>query len=196
MPQRPSAAGSVPKGDVVRHPVEEDHPRLQVALTDWWGGLGGETGAMQRRLLVPRLFLQHFRDTSFVVESDDGALRAFLVGFLSQSEPETAYIHFVGVCPQRRRTGLGSRLYRDFFELARGRGRSRVRCSPIAFGMGGTPTARSTSTPSRTTRGWASAWSRATVRAAAAGAARWAGTSPARRTTTVRALTACVSYGS
>lgn len=133
MPRRPSAAGSVPKGDAVRHPVEEDHPRLQVALTDWWGGLGGETGAMQRRLLVPRLFLQHFSDTSFVVESDDGALQAFLVGFLSQSEPETAYIHFVGVCPQRRRTGLGSRLYRDFFELARGHGRSRVRCitSPV-----------------------------------------------------------------
>ncbi|HEV7626920.1 MAG TPA: GNAT family N-acetyltransferase, partial [Streptomyces sp.] len=39
----------------------------------------------------------------------------------------------VGVGPQSRRLGLGRTLYLDFFELARGQGRSTVRCitSPV-----------------------------------------------------------------
>ncbi|TJZ53144.1 GNAT family N-acetyltransferase [Streptomyces piniterrae] len=112
----------------LRHPAASDHPRLQVALADWWGGLGGDAGVLQRQLLVPRLFLQHFAETSYLVEGDDGALRAFLIGFLSQTEPKTAYIHFVGVCPEGQRGGLGSALYHRFFDTARGHGRTQVRC--------------------------------------------------------------------
>ncbi|MBZ4015836.1 GNAT family N-acetyltransferase [Streptomyces purpurogeneiscleroticus] len=135
-------SGPFPAGVTVRHPRPSDHAVLQGALTDWWGGQGGEAGAQQRRLLLPRLFLQHFSETSFFVErapegasgsvSEDGAagevaLRAFLIGFLSQTDPETAYIHFVAVHPEEQRSGLGSALYRRFFDVARGHGRSRVR---------------------------------------------------------------------
>ncbi|MFC6066579.1 GNAT family N-acetyltransferase [Streptomyces ochraceiscleroticus] len=135
-------SGPFPPGVTVRNPRPSDHAVLQGALTDWWGGQGGEAGAQQRRLLVPRLFLQHFSETSFLVEraaegssgggSEGGAaggaaLRAFLIGFLSQTDPETAYIHFVGVHPEEQRGGLGSALYRRFFDVARGHGRSRVR---------------------------------------------------------------------
>ncbi|WP_328384996.1 GNAT family N-acetyltransferase [Streptomyces sp. NBC_00400] len=112
----------------LRRPTPADHPRLQVALAEWWGGLGGEAGARQRQLLVPRLFLQHFADTSFLVKRPDRTLHAFLIGFLSQTDPETAYIHFVGVCPQGRREGIGSALYNRFFTTARTAGRSQVRC--------------------------------------------------------------------
>ncbi|GGU82936.1 hypothetical protein GCM10010211_56110 [Streptomyces albospinus] len=112
----------------VRHPVPADHARLQVALAGWWGGLGGQAGAPQRQLLVPRLFLQHFAGTSFLVERPDGTLHAFLIGFLSQTDPDTAYIHFAGVCPDGKRGGVGSALYRRFFALAREAGRTRVRC--------------------------------------------------------------------
>lgn len=127
MSEHLTAAETLPNGTVVRHPRDSDHARLQVALADWWGGLGGEAGALQRRLLVPRLFLQHFASTSYIAE-DAGTLQAFLVGFLSQTEPETAYIHFVGVRPEMQRSGLGSTLYHRFFDLARGQGRARVRC--------------------------------------------------------------------
>ena len=51
--------------------------------------------------MLPKLFFVHFRDTSFVAERD-GELAGFLVGFLSQSEPEEAYVHFVGVSPAER----------------------------------------------------------------------------------------------
>ncbi|NUU23642.1 MAG: GNAT family N-acetyltransferase [Streptomycetaceae bacterium] len=130
-----TAASAIADGLTVRRPVEDDFPRIQDGLTHWWGGLGGDAGAQQRRLLVPRLFLQHFTGTSFVVDDTgatgpDGAprLAAFLVGFLSQDRPDEAYIHFVGVAPEDKRHGLGSGLYERFFAAARAAGRTRVRC--------------------------------------------------------------------
>ncbi|WP_079271481.1 GNAT family N-acetyltransferase [Streptomyces lydicus] len=122
------AGEGLPEGFLVRHPVPADHRRLQGALADWWGGLGGDAGALQRQLLVPRLFLQHFAGTSFLVERPDHTLHAFLIGFLSQTDHRTAYIHFVGVCPDGKRAGVGSFLYRRFFAAARAVGRTRIRC--------------------------------------------------------------------
>jgi GNAT superfamily N-acetyltransferase len=97
-------------------------------LDDWWGGFGGAAGSQQRALLLPRLFFQHFTDTSHLVERADGGLVAFLTGFLSASEPNTAYVHFVGVDPTLRRTGLGAGLYERFFQQAIERGARTVRC--------------------------------------------------------------------
>lgn len=123
------AATPAPPGPLTpRAPVEDDYPGIQDALTHWWGGLGGEAGARQRRLLVPRLFLQHFTGTSLVAHDADGSLAAFLIGFLSQDHPEEAYIHFVGVAPGLRGSGIGSSLYESFYALARAHGRTRVRC--------------------------------------------------------------------
>jgi ribosomal protein S18 acetylase RimI-like enzyme len=70
----------------------------------------------------------HFEGTSFVVESGEGELVAFLCGFLSQTDPEEAYIHFVGVAPERRGEGVGRVLYERFFDEVRSQGRSVVRC--------------------------------------------------------------------
>src|SRR5262249_14191289 len=80
---------------------------------DWWGGR--PVAAM-----LPRLFFEHFADTSFAADRA-GTLVGFLVGFLSQSRPGEAYIHFVGVHPSERGHGLGRRLYEAFFAAARAR---------------------------------------------------------------------------
>lgn len=77
----------------VRHPKVADHGRVLTVMDTWWGGLGGKMGSQRRALLLPRLFFQHFADTSHLVEYRDGRLAAFLIGFLSQSEPSVAYIH-------------------------------------------------------------------------------------------------------
>ena len=77
--------------------------------------------------MLHRLFFTHFRGTSFVAERN-GDLTGFLVGFLSQSDPEAAYVHFVGVSPSERGSGLGRELYERFFEAARAAGRTRVSC--------------------------------------------------------------------
>lgn len=130
-PAEPAPDASLGAGLLVRRPVEDDFLRVQHGLTHWWGGLGGEAGAQQRRLLVPRLFFQHFTTTSLVIDdttTPEPELAAFLIGFLSQDRPDEAYIHFVGVAPDRKRSGLGSALYERFFALARAAGRTRVRC--------------------------------------------------------------------
>ena len=104
----------------IRNAERSDYDRISPLVDDWWGG-------RQMRALLPRLFFEHFRETSFVAE-EDGVLVGFLNGFLSQSFPDEAYIHFVGVRPDRRGSGLASELYERFFAVARAHGRSVVRC--------------------------------------------------------------------
>ena len=53
-------------------------------------------------------------------------MEAFLVGFYSYDRPDDAYIHFVGVHPQRRGTGVARRLYARFFADALAAGRRQV----------------------------------------------------------------------
>ncbi len=78
--------------------------------------------------MLPRLFFLHFEGTSFVAEDDDGDLAGFVCGFLSQTDPGEAYIHFVGVSPEHRGGGVGRTLYERFFAEVRDEGRSAVRC--------------------------------------------------------------------
>jgi ribosomal protein S18 acetylase RimI-like enzyme len=87
----------------------------------WWGG-------REMAPILPRLFFLHFEGTSFVADDDEGELAGFVIGFLSQTDPQEAYIHFVGVSPARRGEGIGRMLYERFFAEARGQGRSLVRC--------------------------------------------------------------------
>ena len=117
-----------PAALVARRPTGADHARVLLAQETWWGGLGGEAGAQQRAFLLPRLFFQHFADTSTLLEGADGDLRAFLIGFVSQSQPAVAYIHFVGVDPGLRRQGVARWLYERFFAEVAARGARRVRC--------------------------------------------------------------------
>jgi len=116
------------QGLTSRQPLEADHARIIAAAETWWGAVGGPTGAQQRAALLPRLFLQHFADTSMVLEDADGDLAGFLIGFLSQSQPKVAYVHFVSVAPKLRRTGAATALYQWFSDEARGRGAAEVRC--------------------------------------------------------------------
>ena len=77
----------------LRTAAAADYDRIIARLDDWWG--------RPVRQALPRLFLDHFHATSFVAERD-GDLAGFLVGFMSPSLPDAAYIHFVGVHPQFR----------------------------------------------------------------------------------------------
>jgi ribosomal protein S18 acetylase RimI-like enzyme len=95
----------------------EDYDAIAAVVNRWWG----------RPVLaaLPRLFLDHFHNSSLVVDGPDGPM-AFLIGILSSAQPECAYIHFAGVAPQARQAGLGRRLYEEFFALARADGRRVV----------------------------------------------------------------------
>ena len=102
----------------IRPAAPADYDRIIAVVDDWWG--------REVHGILPRLFLDHFHRTSLVAEAGDD-LAGFLVGLLSPSLPDTAYIHFVGVNPAFRGAGLARRLYEDFFALARADGRTTVR---------------------------------------------------------------------
>ncbi|MBM9623869.1 GNAT family N-acetyltransferase [Streptomyces zhihengii] len=117
----------LPPGLTARHLMDEDHLPVLAVLDRWWGGLKGQAGSTERALLLPRLYFDHFTTTSFVVERD-GEIAAFLIGFLSQTEPGTAYVHFAGVDPALHGQGVGRALYQAFFAIAQSYGRHHVRC--------------------------------------------------------------------
>ena len=102
-----------------RRPTDADHPFLVGQVDEWWGG---------RKLhqLLPRLWLQHFTGTSWVVQDGSGPPIGFLIGFISPDHPDQAYIHMVATSPNHRGTGLGRALYERFFEDVRARGVRRV----------------------------------------------------------------------
>ena len=85
-----------------------DYGRVIAVVDEWWGGRA-------MAAMLPKLFFVHFRDTSFAWE-EDGELYGFLCGFRSQTFPDEAYIHFVGVDPAQRGRGIARSLYERFFD--------------------------------------------------------------------------------
>jgi ribosomal protein S18 acetylase RimI-like enzyme len=96
---------AVPDTGVRIRPIRPSDYRTVIAvIDDWWGG-------RHMADMLPRLFFEHFTDTSFAAERD-GELAGFLIGFRSQSRPGEAYIHFVGIHPGERGHGLVRALLR------------------------------------------------------------------------------------
>ena len=93
---------------------------LIVRLDDWWGG-------RHVAPMLPRVFFDHFPGTTAVADRD-GTPVGFVCGFVSQREPEVAYLHFVGVDPEERGRGLGRRMYEWFFERVASLGCTTVTC--------------------------------------------------------------------
>ncbi|MGE1115177.1 GNAT family N-acetyltransferase [Priestia megaterium] len=102
-----------------------DYYVISPLINDWWNG-------RQMSDLLPKLFFDHFKNTSFIVE-EEGKIIGFLIGFLSQSYLNEAYIHFVGIHPEHRGKGIGRQLYNQFFDVIKQNGRNIVRCvtSPV-----------------------------------------------------------------
>jgi len=67
--------------------------------------------------MLPRLWFKDFSTTSLVGRSDDGKLVGFLVGYVSPSDHKKAYVHFIGVDPTVRKSGLGRELYSRFRDI-------------------------------------------------------------------------------
>lgn len=104
---------------------EADYKVVIPVIDEWWDG-------RHMTDMLPKLFFRHFKDTSLIAE-EDGKLIGFLIGFVSQSYPNEAYIHFVGIHPDYRKKGLGRKLYLAFFEKVAKKGCQVVHCvtSPV-----------------------------------------------------------------
>ncbi|WP_419893331.1 N-acetyltransferase family protein [Oceanobacillus kimchii] len=113
----------------IRHIQSSDYYTISPLVNEWWGG-------REMSDMLPKLFFNHFNDTSFIVENDEEAVVGFLIGFLSQSKKNTAYIHFVGVHPDYRNQQVAKKLYNTFFKVIQQKGRNIVRSvtSPVNKG--------------------------------------------------------------
>jgi ribosomal protein S18 acetylase RimI-like enzyme len=106
----------------IRNAEPSDFRRVHGVVDAWWGGRA-------MAAMLPKLFFVHFRDTSFVADVD-GELAGFLCGLRSQTFGDEAYVHFVGVDPERRAAGLGRELYERFFAAVAPRTVVRAVTSP------------------------------------------------------------------
>jgi GNAT superfamily N-acetyltransferase len=109
----------------IRNSTPSDHPRIIRVMNDWWAG-------RDLSHMLPRVFLEHFCDTSFILEKNN-SLIAFLIGFLSQYRIKEGYIHFTGVHPSFRGIGIGTFLYDRFSDVCLENGRSIIKSctSPV-----------------------------------------------------------------
>lgn len=109
----------------IRSVKGSDYYMISPLINEWWGG-------RNMSAMLPKLFFDHFTQTSFIAEKD-GKLVGFLIGFLSQTHSNEAYIHFVGVHPAYRKHNIGKNLYNKFFNVVKQNNRSIVRCitSPV-----------------------------------------------------------------
>lgn len=104
----------------IRNICSSDYDHIISKLNDWWGG-------RPMADMLPKLFFNHFSNTSFIV-CDNEETVGFIIGFLSQSVPKKAYVHFVGVHPDYRSQGIGRYLYSYFFREIASKGIKEVEC--------------------------------------------------------------------
>ena len=111
----------------IRPMTRPDFLFLCQVVDSWWGD--------SVRYLLHPIFLEHFGDSCFVMESD-GEVAGFLVGFRSQGKPGEAYVHLVGTSPSHRGRGFGRALYEHFFDFARRHGCHRVSAITVPHNTG------------------------------------------------------------
>lgn len=109
----------------IRSVKGSDYYAISPLINEWWGG-------RQMSDMLPKLFFDHFTNTSFIAEKE-GNIVGFLIGILSQSQPDEAYIHFVGVHPEYRENDIGRQLYNQFFRC---RSSKWPQCCPLCNVLG------------------------------------------------------------
>lgn len=108
-----------PDGLRARPLVGADYPRAREVVEAWFGHPVG--------LVMHRLFFEQLGPSGVWLEDAGGAPVGFLLGLVSESEPELAYVHMHVVDPAWRGRGVGALLYREFCARAAARGCRRVR---------------------------------------------------------------------
>jgi GNAT superfamily N-acetyltransferase len=100
-------------------------------VDSWWG----KNVSNQ----LHKLFFIHFQQTCFVYEEND-LLLGFLIGFISQTNKNEAYIHYICVHPEYRQMKIARTLYEAFINCVQQEGCNTIRCitspmnkSSIAF---------------------------------------------------------------
>lgn len=104
-----------------------DYLKILEGIDAWYGD--------KVSYLLHPLYAEHFSTTSFVAEIE-GRMTGFLLGFISQDQPEVGYIHVVATDPACRFQGIGRALYQRFFTAAIQRGCLRAMAISVPYNQG------------------------------------------------------------
>lgn len=103
----------------IRNTLEEDF----VEIAD----LAENCSPMEtERNSIYHIFTKFFKSTSFVAELPSKEIGGFLLGFISQENPEEAYIHLLCVDPKMRGEHVGKKLVEQFIDELSLKGCKRV----------------------------------------------------------------------
>lgn len=103
----------------MRNTVEEDFVEI--------AELAENCGPMEtERNSIYHIFTKFFKSTSFVAELPSRELAGFLLGFISQENPEESYIHLLCTDPKVRNKGIGRELVEKFLDVSALKGCKRV----------------------------------------------------------------------
>ncbi len=103
----------------IRNALEEDF----VAIAE----LAEDCSPMAtERKSIYHIFTKFFKSTSLVAELPSGKIAGFLLGFISQENPEEAYIHLLGIDSKVRRRGVGKALVEKFLDISTLKGCKKV----------------------------------------------------------------------
>ncbi|MEQ9337056.1 MAG: GNAT family N-acetyltransferase, partial [Miltoncostaeaceae bacterium] len=83
-----------------------DYDRARAVVDDWFGHPVG--------LVMHRLFFDQLGPSGVWIEDAAGRPAGFLLGLVSEAEPDLAYVHMHAVAPAWRGRGVGEGLYRAF----------------------------------------------------------------------------------
>jgi ribosomal protein S18 acetylase RimI-like enzyme len=75
---------------------------------------------------IYHIFTKFFTSTSLIIETENNKVLGFLLGFISQDNPEEAYIHLLCVIPQYRKKGLAKSMMDEFMTIINENGCRKV----------------------------------------------------------------------
>jgi ribosomal protein S18 acetylase RimI-like enzyme len=93
----------------IRNTLEEDFVEI--------AELAENCGPMEtERNSIYHIFTKFFRSTSLVAQLPSGGIGGFILGFISQENPEEAYMHLLCVDPKMRGKHVGRKLVEKFID--------------------------------------------------------------------------------
>lgn len=111
---------------IIRSTLEEDFIKI--------ADLAKECEPMEtERNSIYHIFTKYFKSTCFLAELPDGEIGGFLLGFISQENPDESYIHLLCVDPKMRGKNIGKNLTDAFinFAVSKGCKKAKLITKPI-----------------------------------------------------------------
>lgn len=103
----------------IRNTFEEDFVNI--------AELAEECSPMEtERNSIYHIFTKFFKGTSFVAELTSGEIAGFVLGFISQENPEEAYIHLLCVDPRMRGRNIGRKMVDVFIDAVASKGCKKI----------------------------------------------------------------------